>query len=95
MRIHGFGSAGIEDRERAKADATAQGQDSGKTSGQDPVVVSSGAQEITAAVARQSAARSQRVAAVRAQVESGTYKVDKDKLAERLADDELARAWNG
>ena len=92
MRINGFGAGAIEERDRAKTETTSQ-PPSKKSSGQASVVVSSAAQEISAAVAQQSAARTQRVAAVRAQVQSGSYKVDKDTLAERLADDELARAW--
>ncbi len=95
MRIHGFGAGSIEERERAKTTEPATPAPAAKRGEQDSVVVSSVAREISAAVARQTAARSERVATVRAQVESGSYPIDKDKLAERLADDELARAGRG
>jgi len=91
MRIHGFGAGSIEERERAKSEPTTPAP-AMKAGGQESVVVSDGAREVSAAVARQSAARSERVASVRAQVQSGSYKIDRDRLAERLADDELARA---
>jgi len=54
--------------------------------------VASGTQVLSAAVSRDSAVRSERVASVRAQIQSGTYAIDRDKLANRIADDELERA---
>jgi anti-sigma28 factor (negative regulator of flagellin synthesis) len=42
-------------------------------------------------VSRGEAAQAERVAALRAAVQGGTYRIDLDKLAERIADDELAR----
>lgn len=41
------------------------------------------------------AAASERVATVRAQVKAGTYKIDREKLTERLVDEEVARARGG
>jgi flagellar biosynthesis anti-sigma factor FlgM len=96
MRIQGFGTGSIEDRDRPKTDTSSSGQvtgtDSSARAGQASVVVSAGAQEISAAVTRGDAARGERVAAVRAQVQAGTYQIDKQKLAENIADDELLRA---
>jgi negative regulator of flagellin synthesis FlgM len=90
MRINGFGTGSVEDRERPKADpATTAAPAKG---GESSVIVSPGAQVLSAAVSRGDAARSERVAAVREQVQSGTYQVDRQKLAERIADDELVRA---
>jgi flagellar biosynthesis anti-sigma factor FlgM len=91
MRIHGFGTGSVEERDRSKAEPNAQvpAADAGD---REAVVVSSGTQMLSAAVTRGSAARSERVATVRSQVQSGTYHIDRDKLANRIADDELERA---
>ncbi|MSP59501.1 MAG: flagellar biosynthesis anti-sigma factor FlgM [Myxococcales bacterium] len=57
----------------------------------DAVVVSTQATALSAAAGERQAARAERVADVRARVQSGGYRVDVRKLAERIADDELAR----
>ena len=91
MRIHGFGTGSVEERDRSKAEPNAQVPPS-QGGDRDAVVVSSGTQMLSAAVSRGSAVRSERVASVRAQIQSGTYVIDRDKLANRIADDELERA---
>lgn len=55
-------------------------------------VVSKGVTEASASAARAEAASAQRIAELKAQVENGTYRVDFDRLAEKLADEEIARA---
>ena len=96
MRINGFGTGSVEDRDRPKPESSSRGNvagtDSSAHAGQASVVVSAGAQEISAAVSRGNVARGERVASVRAQVQSGTYPIDRQKLAENIADDELMRA---
>lgn len=54
-------------------------------------VVSRGATELAASVARGRAAVAERVEEVRARLDAGTYRVDLDRLAERMLDDELGR----
>jgi flagellar biosynthesis anti-sigma factor FlgM len=96
MRINGFGTGSVEDRDRVKTESNSSSATAGTESqgraGQASVVVSAGTQELTAAVTRGDAARSERVANVRAQVASGTYPIDRQRLAENIADDELMRA---
>jgi flagellar biosynthesis anti-sigma factor FlgM len=96
MRINGFGTGSIEDRDRVKTESNSSsattGTESSSRASQASVVVSAGAQELSAAVTRGDAARSERVAHVRAQVAAGTYPIDKQRLAENIADDELMRA---
>ena len=91
MRIHGLGTGSVEERDRSKTESA------DKTSAKDPasVVVSQGAKDLSAAGSRAHAARAERVAQVREKVQNGTYQVDRQKLAERIADDELARAGRG
>jgi len=92
MRIHGFGTSSVEERERAKTESATPSSGTGSDAKtQASVVVSHGAQQISAAVSRSDSARSQRVAEVRAQVQAGTYSIDRDKLAAKIADDELLR----
>ncbi len=59
--------------------------------GADPVILSPAASQISQAAATARAARASRVASLKQQVQSGNYRVDKDALANRLADDALAR----
>lgn len=97
MRIHGgFGTGSVEDRDRLKTESNSSSQTTGAgpvvSAGQASVVVSAGAKELSAAASRGDAARSERVANVRAQVQAGTYPIDRQKLAENIADDELMRA---
>jgi len=90
MRIHGFGTSSVEERERAKTESATPSSGTDAKS-QASVVVSHGAQQISAAVSRSDSARTQRVAEVRAQVQAGTYVIDRDRLAAKIADDELGR----
>ena len=90
MRINGLGTGSVEDRERSKVESAekAPATDASQAS----VVVSPGTRDLSAAASRADAARAERVSAVRDKVQAGTYQVDRQKLAEGIADDELARA---
>ena len=59
--------------------------------GEASVVVSTGATAISKASDRDQAAQAERLGVVRAQLQAGTYKVDRDALARKLVDEELAR----
>lgn len=80
---------------KSRADSTArlESQSSATTTkAHEGVVVSasvglSGAREVN-----REAQLAERIAEARAQIRAGTYKIDPEKLAERLLDEELARA---
>lgn len=57
-----------------------------------PVVVSSSVQASSAMRGSLDEAVRGRISTLRAQIRDGTYKVDREKLAERIVDEELARA---
>ena len=86
MRIDGTKIDKIDDsRKDGKAPAGRP-----KTS-DDAVVVSARAQKLSAHVYETAEARGKRVAEIHAALDGGTYKVDHQKLAERLVDEDLAR----
>ncbi len=55
-------------------------------------VVSSHADQVSAATDRGRAAHASHLAAVRTQLQAGTYTVDRQALASRMADDEISRS---
>lgn len=57
----------------------------------DSVKISESATEAKASLSADSAAASDRVARIKADIESGGYPIDFDKLAEKILDDELGR----
>jgi anti-sigma28 factor (negative regulator of flagellin synthesis) len=57
-------------------------------------VVSKGVAEASAASATAEAASLQRINELKSQIENGTYEVDFDRLADKLADEEIARAMS-
>lgn len=57
----------------------------------DRVQISESANEAKASLASESAVASDRVARIKAEIESGGYPIDFDKLAEKIIDDELGR----
>jgi anti-sigma28 factor (negative regulator of flagellin synthesis) len=56
------------------------------------VVVSQSASKVSDLERAEEAQHAARVDELRAKVESGEYEVDKDRLADRMAEEELARA---
>jgi anti-sigma28 factor (negative regulator of flagellin synthesis) len=65
---------------------------SGTTLPTSAAVVAPHADEVSAAEDRGRSAHASHIANIRAQLSGGTYKVDKEALASRMADDELARS---
>lgn len=57
----------------------------------DSVKISESASEAKASLSADSAAASDRVARIKADIESGGYPIDFEKLAEKILDDELGR----
>ncbi|HKA86173.1 MAG TPA: flagellar biosynthesis anti-sigma factor FlgM [Haliangiales bacterium] len=86
MRIDGTKIEKIDD---SRKDANA-GVSRVKSS-DDAVVVSARAKKLHAHASETAEAREKRVAQIGAALDGGTYKVDHQKLAERLVDEDLAR----
>lgn len=86
MRIHG--------QPNIPPELQAEVKKAGKVENVDKpaAVVSSGVAETSASSARAEAALQERIAALKSQIESGTYKIDFDRLANRLIDEELQRS---
>jgi anti-sigma28 factor (negative regulator of flagellin synthesis) len=59
------------------------------------VVVDLSARILSAASTRSEAAHGAKLERIAQQLKDGTYKVDLDRLAERITDDELARTGRG
>lgn len=57
----------------------------------DSVKISSSASEAAVSLSSEGAAASERIARIKADIESGGYPVDFEKLAEKILDDELGR----
>jgi flagellar biosynthesis anti-sigma factor FlgM len=88
MRITGSGVDSV-DVPVANGRGATPGSEGSKAN--DAVVLSPAASHIAQTSAESAAARAARVAQLRNQVRSGTYRADREALANRLADDELAR----
>jgi anti-sigma28 factor (negative regulator of flagellin synthesis) len=93
MRIDGASvatpSADGSPKDRARAAGTAATPEP-----QGAVVVSKASSELASkisAAGAQTGAAAERLAAIRTQIEAGTYSVDLDRLAERVADEVLAQ----
>jgi len=85
MRIHGSGVGQVGERDKA-----VDKKDAAKPSEAAPgVVVSAKARELGEAVAADRSARAERLAALRAAVAGGHYKVDYERTAQRFFDDEV------
>jgi flagellar biosynthesis anti-sigma factor FlgM len=91
MRIDGIGAPPVHERDAKKTEPVAPTRPV-EPSGSAPVVVGPKARGIAATVSKEEEAQAERVAAIRAAVNDGSYRVDLDHLAERIADDELARS---
>jgi len=77
----------IADKERAK---TARSEGPERTES-DNVKISESASEAAVSLSSDGAAASDRVARIKAEIESGGYPIDFEKLAEKIIDDELGR----
>lgn len=90
MRIPGSGIGSVNTPVGNTGRPSPQGGADSK--GKDAVVLSPAASQIAQSAAEATAARAARVAQLKHQVRGGTYKVDREALANRLVDDELARS---
>jgi len=88
MRIDGTKVASIEEHRKDSAKPAASGP---RAVVNDAVVVSARAQKMTANWHETADARAQRVSEIGSALEAGTYKVDHQKVAERIVDEEMAR----
>ncbi len=91
MRIQGLGPNGVGEATAGESKKPEPVGPAPRVDAAQPVRVGTGAQRIVSAVTRDERASAEKVSAVRAAVDSGTYRVDFDKLAERIADEEMAR----
>jgi anti-sigma28 factor (negative regulator of flagellin synthesis) len=92
MRIHGGSTPEVGQREEgAKPQTTTS---TSETSAPDaaPVVVSARAQQLVETGARDAAAHTSKLSALKQKLDSGGYKVDYDKLADKIVTDEIERA---
>jgi flagellar biosynthesis anti-sigma factor FlgM len=91
MRIHGGSTPEVEKREDgAKPQTSATGETAAVDAA--PVVVSARAQQLVETGARDAAAHTQKLSALKQALDKGTYKVDYDKLADKIVTDEIERA---
>jgi flagellar biosynthesis anti-sigma factor FlgM len=88
MRIDGTNVASIEDHRKARTKPVA----ANPSENNDAVVVSARAQRLTAHAQETADARATRVTEIGSALEAGTYRVDYQKVAEKLVDEELARS---
>jgi flagellar biosynthesis anti-sigma factor FlgM len=88
MRIHGLGAQRVGEVEPRNPEPVGPMPRAERTS---PATKARGAQRIVAALSHDEATSAERVAAVRAAIENGTYRIDFEQLAERIADEEIAR----
>ena len=77
----------LADAERAKRART----DGPERAESDSVKISDSASEAAVSLNAEGAASSERVARIKAEIESGGYPIDFEKLAEKIIDDELGR----
>jgi flagellar biosynthesis anti-sigma factor FlgM len=88
MRIDGTNVASIEEHRQVRAKTAPSPRDIGN----DAVVVSDRIQKLAAHASETADARATRVAEIGSALEAGTYRVDHQKVAEKLVDEELARS---
>jgi anti-sigma28 factor (negative regulator of flagellin synthesis) len=95
MRIPGhpgIGVGGVDEREVGKSGpAVPSGPAPSISDNKGSVVVRTGARRVVAAMEQSEADRAARIQAVRHEIQTGQYAIDKDALAENIVDDELAR----
>jgi anti-sigma28 factor (negative regulator of flagellin synthesis) len=94
MRIHGGSTPEVGQREGSATPQTNATSDASATevAGAAPVVVSARAQEVVASGQRDAVAHGSRLSALKDALSRGTYKVDYDKLADKIVTDEIERA---
>jgi flagellar biosynthesis anti-sigma factor FlgM len=93
MRVPGSSAGSVErtGETPVRREAT-EATEAKATQGSEAVVVGSRSKEVSASSARAEAARSQKLERIQAALDGGTYKVDFAAVAEKLVDEELARA---
>jgi flagellar biosynthesis anti-sigma factor FlgM len=95
MRIHGPDSIIEKDPAegpKARSASSAQASEAKSSSSTETVVLSKEASQAQETAEKAELAHAERLALVKSQIQLGTYKVDKDKLAKLIVEEELARA---
>lgn len=94
MRIQGGNTPEVGQREEgAKATTTSPGEATATPpASAAPVVVSARARELVETGAQNAAVHGERLSALKQALDKGTYKVDYDKLADKIVTDEIERA---
>ena len=93
MRIHGLGPNGVADSAERKApEPVGPAPRADRASS---VRMGTGAQRIVSSVSRDEKMSAEKVASVKLAVDSGTYRIDYDKLAERIVDEDVSRVGLG
>jgi anti-sigma28 factor (negative regulator of flagellin synthesis) len=97
MRIQGSSTPEVTKRaDEAKTPTAVTGEaDKASEAGAAPVVVASSAQDIVAGGQRDAAQHASRLSALKDALERGSYKIDYEKLAERIVNDEIERSKRG
>jgi flagellar biosynthesis anti-sigma factor FlgM len=93
MRIQGGNTPEVGQREEgAKATTSSPTSEATAPASVAPVVVSARAQQLVETGARAEAAHGEKLSALRQALDKGTYRVDYDKLADKIVTDEIERA---
>ncbi len=93
MRIQGSSTPEVGQREDgAKPQSATSSEAVAATDTAAPVVVATRAQQIAAGGQRDAVAHGSRLNALKEALSRGTYKVDYDKLADKIVTDEIERA---
>jgi flagellar biosynthesis anti-sigma factor FlgM len=92
MRIQGGSTPEVGQREDDAKTQTSSTTEATAPANAAPVVVSARAQQIVETGARDAAAHTEKLSALKSALDKGTYKVDYDKLADKIVTDEIERA---
>ena len=92
MRIQGGSTPEVGQREDGAKTQTSPATEATAPANAAPVVVSARARELVETGARDAAAHTEKLSALKSALDKGTYKVDYDKLADKIVTDEIERA---
>ena len=92
MRIQGGKTPEVEKRDDSAKPQTATSTDAAAVTSTAPVVVVERAQQIAAGGQRDAVEHGAKLSALKQALDKGTYKVDYDKLADKIVTDEIERA---
>lgn len=98
MRVNGSGVGNVGERQNQERVGD-RGQKSATVdkpgTATEAVVVSAAASDLVSAAGRGKAVHAERVEKVRQAIKNGTYKVDLDRLAAKIADEEIGGSRRG